>query len=341
MFPAESGCAQAGIDLVDAATPPPWRRIPDGTAKTNGIDVGQAAAAAIVAARAADHANDAPLVDTSPRGGPPGEYEFTPGTPFAFAPKWGAVTPFMLRDSTQFASGPPYPLTSRRYAADFDEVKRLGGGGDGDPTPSARTAEQTQIALFWLESSPLAWNRMARGIVTDRRARRMGGRPSVRSAQHGDGRRLHRNVPGEVQLQLLASGDRHPPCGRGRQPAHVAGPRLWQPLVGTPPIPDHDSGHSVEGGVAAEVMRRVLGTDRVRFTGLQPHAAGRADVRRPDAGRGARSTACPTQQPRTASRECSSGSTSATPSMTGSPTVGGSERGPCSSSWSRSTTDPS
>ena len=40
----------------------------------------------------------------------------------------------------------------------------------------------------------------------------------------------------------------------------------WQPLVTTPPIPDHDSGHSVEGGVAAEVMRRVLGTDRVSFT---------------------------------------------------------------------------
>ena len=57
----------------------------------------------------------------------PGEYEFTPGTPFAFAPKWGSVTPFALADSTQFASGPPYPLTSKRYADDYNEVKRLGG----------------------------------------------------------------------------------------------------------------------------------------------------------------------------------------------------------------------
>ena len=30
----------------------------------------------------------------------------------------------------------------------------------------------------------------------------------------------------------------------------------WQPLVQTPPIPDHDSGHAVEGGVAATIMRR-------------------------------------------------------------------------------------
>jgi hypothetical protein len=39
----------------------------------------------------------------------------------------------------------------------------------------------------------------------------------------------------------------------------------WTPLVPTPPIPDHDSGHSVEGGAAAQVMQRVLGTDHVRF----------------------------------------------------------------------------
>ena len=33
----------------------------------------------------------------------------------------------------------------------------------------------------------------------------------------------------------------------------------------TPPIPDHDSGHSVEGGVAATIMRKVFGTDKVSF----------------------------------------------------------------------------
>ena len=33
----------------------------------------------------------------------------------------------------------------------------------------------------------------------------------------------------------------------------------------TPPIPDYDSGHSVEGGVAAQVLTRFFGTDRVSF----------------------------------------------------------------------------
>ena len=35
-------------------------------------------------------------------------------------------------------------------------------------TGSARTAEQTEIAKFWVESSPLAWNRMARAIAVAR-----------------------------------------------------------------------------------------------------------------------------------------------------------------------------
>ena len=105
LFPSESGCADAGIDLVEEQYEAALAAIPDGTAKTNGIGVGRSAAAAIVAARATGHANDPPLVDTTARGGPPGGLVH-PGPP-AFAPKWGAVTPFTLADSTQFASGPP------------------------------------------------------------------------------------------------------------------------------------------------------------------------------------------------------------------------------------------
>ena len=97
-----------------------------------------------------------------PQGTRPGEYRFTPGTPFAFAPGWGDVTPFVLRESSQFRPGPPYAVTSNKYTADFVEVKRL--GGDDITTPSARSAEQTEIALFWVESSPLQWNRIARTV---------------------------------------------------------------------------------------------------------------------------------------------------------------------------------
>ena len=95
-----------------------------------------------------------------PQGTAPGEYRFTPGTPLAFGPRLGEAQPFVLNDGSQFRPGPPHAVTDKRYTADFNEVKRL--GGDGVTTPSARTADQTQIALFWVESSPLQWNRIAR-----------------------------------------------------------------------------------------------------------------------------------------------------------------------------------
>ena len=38
----------------------------------------------------------------------------------------------------------------------------------------------------------------------------------------------------------------------------------WTPLVTTPPVPDYDSAHAVEGAAAAAVLARVLG-NRVSF----------------------------------------------------------------------------
>lgn len=83
------------------------------------------------------------------------------------------MTPFVLRDAAQFRPEPPPAVGCsgrqpnnadgcRKYAADVEEVRRL--GSDGVSAPSARSAEQTEIALFWVESSPLAWNRIARSV---------------------------------------------------------------------------------------------------------------------------------------------------------------------------------
>ena len=54
-------------------------------------------------------------------------------------------------------------MTDPRYTADYNEIKRL--GGDGVTTPSARTPDETEIAMFWYESSPLQWNRIARTVA--------------------------------------------------------------------------------------------------------------------------------------------------------------------------------
>jgi hypothetical protein len=261
LFPPS--CAAAGVASVEADYQEALAAIPDGPAKQRGIAIGERSAATIVARRASDGANDPPLVDPNyPQGDSPGEYRFTPGTPFAFAPNWGNVTPFALTDSSQFRAHPPYPLTSRPYARDLNEVQRL--GGDGTTTPSARTAEQTQIALFWVESSPLAWNRIARTLATDRgldmwAAARLFGLLNIGLADGYIGSfdtKYHYNFWRPVTAIRLADTDGN---------RHTTADPTWTPLVTTPPIPDHDSAHSVEGAVAAAVMRRVFGTDHVTF----------------------------------------------------------------------------
>lgn len=61
----------------------------------------------------------------------------------------------------------------------------------------------------------------------------------------------------------------------------------WTPLQPTYPMPDYDSGHAVQGGVAAEVLKRVFGTDRISFdacsTTLEPgkRCGEPGEVRRP------------------------------------------------------------
>src|SRR5262249_27776113 len=84
--------------------------IPDGLAKSDGIAVGQVAAAAILQLRKNDHATD--LVSYTP-GAKPGDWQPTPNPipsdPLgakdllpAAVPGWGLVTPFVLRRSLQF-----------------------------------------------------------------------------------------------------------------------------------------------------------------------------------------------------------------------------------------------
>jgi len=160
-LPFSTECIEAGVASVEADYLAALSVITDGTATTQGIVIGHAAAAVMLALRVADGADTLAVDMAYPQGTRPGEYRFTPGFNFPFAPGWGEVTPFVLRDGAQFRPGPPYAVTSRKYTTDFNEVKQLGAR-----LGSTRTAEQTQIAHFWVESSPLQWNRIARAVAT-------------------------------------------------------------------------------------------------------------------------------------------------------------------------------
>ena len=249
---------------LDAAYNASLAAIPDGPDKAAGIAIGEAAAEAILALRVADGWDTQTLLDFNyPQGTAPGEYRFFPPFDFAFAPQWGTLPPFTLHNAKQFRPGHPYAVTSKQYAADFNEVKRL--GGDGITTPSHRTAEQTQIALFWVESSILQWNRIARtvsaaaGLTLWENARLF----ALLNFALADGyiatfdTKYHYNFWRPITAIREAATDGN---------AATSADPTWTPLLDTPPIPDYDSGHSVEGGAAAQVLMRFFGTDRVYFT---------------------------------------------------------------------------
>jgi len=255
-------CIDAGVTSVEGAYTAALAAIPDGESKAQGIAVGQAAAAAILDLRANDGAVGPFLNFACPQDTEPGEYQCTPGTPFIVFEGWANVTPFVLKHSSQFRPGPPYRVGSKKYAADFNEVKSL--GGDDITTPSARTADQTEIALYWWESSPLKWNRVARivsenqGLDLWENARLFG----LLNMALADGyvamvdSKNHYNYWRPITAVQTADTDGNPDT--------IADPG-WTPLRGTPPNQDYVSGHSIEGGAGAEVLKQFFGTDHIRF----------------------------------------------------------------------------
>ena len=255
-------CIDAGVASVDAAYTAALAAIPDDQAKAQGVAVGQAAAAAILDLRAEDGAVGPFLNFACPQDTNPGEYQCTPGSPFIAFEVWENVIPFALKDSSQFRPGPPYAVDRKKYTADFNEVKSL--GGDNVTTPSARTADQTEIALFWSESSPLKWNRIARTVSADQgldlweNARLFG----LLNLALADGyiamadSKNHYNYWRPVTAIQTGDTDGNP---------DTTGDPAWTPLRPTPPDQDYDSGHSIEGGAGAEVLKQFFGTDEISF----------------------------------------------------------------------------
>ncbi len=261
-LPASAACVQAGIASVEADYSAAIAALPNNSARLQGILVGQSSAAAIIALRAAD-GSDKDLADFNyPQGKEPGEFRFVPGFNFAAGAAWADVTPFVLNHSSQFRPGPPYKVSSKKYAADFNEIKTL--GGDGVTTPSLRTPEQTEFGLFWIEGSVLTWNRIARDVSATRgldlwENARLFGLLNLAVADgyiaHFDAKYRY-NFWRPVTAVRLADDDRNP---------DTVGDLTWTPLQQNYPTPSYPSGHSTAGGAAAEVLEQFFGSDNIGF----------------------------------------------------------------------------
>jgi len=132
--------------------------IPDGTAKTQGIAVGRAAATAMNDARTGDGRFGGTTL--WPIGTLKGEWrpvETANANVFAWVAN---VKPFTLTSTSQFRTEGPYDLTSPEWAAEFNEVKMLGSND-----PSTRTEAQNRLASFVSFNLFSAFNRTLREIA--------------------------------------------------------------------------------------------------------------------------------------------------------------------------------
>jgi membrane-associated phospholipid phosphatase len=233
----------------DAAIEETLRTVSDDSRKTVGLQVGRAAAAAILKARENDGANR--TVQYTP-GTKPGEYRPTPPD-FTPADKahWGGVTPFVLKSSAQFRCAEPPAVNSSLALADIEEVKTIGGSKS-----VTRTAEQSEIARYWFESSPRGWNRIAREVA------------AARQFDVWENARLFALVNLAMADGYIGGFETkyHYNYWRPVTAIRERGDSEWLSYLWTPPVPDYPSTHTVEGAAAATVMARFFNTDLISFS---------------------------------------------------------------------------
>src|SRR5438477_8962951 len=257
------GLTDAQLAILDGDYSDYLATIPDGTAKTNGIMVGQQVAAAIVALRTNDGRERNPtLADLNPPPPGPGIWEQNPGNPLppVLGLRLPGIRPLALESTSQFRPDGPSPLTSEEYAEDFNQVKEL-----GRVDSVTRTPEQTTEALFWTDHDIRQWNDGMLRLVTDR------GLDLVQAARM-------------LAMAHLAGGDGMIACFEAKYHywfwrPYQAIPRAdsdgnaatqpdpsWVPLRPTPNFPEYVSAHASHSTAVTRALEAFFGTERIPFT---------------------------------------------------------------------------
>jgi len=234
--------------------------VPDGSAKTDGIATGDAAAAAMIALRANDGSSPPQFYTPGPP--VPGAWQATPSCPVVNGVavgtgfQWQNVTPFGIASASNFLLDPPPALTSDRYARAYREVMTV-----GSVDSTQRPPDRANVALFYAASSPTqVFNQAAEQVALEQ------------------GRSLSENARALALINMAMNDSLvasffnkyyynfwrpetaiHAGATDGN-PKTVGDPR-WAPFIVTPCFPSYPSNHGSAGNGATEVLRRLYGED--------------------------------------------------------------------------------
>lgn len=221
--------------------------VPDAAARASGVRLGERAGAAMLAERSNDGAAGP---DTYRPFTTPGRYV---PTVLPAASRWPGVRPFALQSGDQFRPPAPYALTSREWAKDYDEIRRMGA-----KSGSARSAEQTDIARFWELTGAATYNPLVQHLS------------AVKGLEVAENARLFALVSMAAADALIAvfdakyaynfwrpvtairNGDIHGNDANQRDPA-------WEPLIPTPMHPEYPCAHCITQSAAARVLESFFG----------------------------------------------------------------------------------
>jgi hypothetical protein len=237
----------AQLKDIDAALQGALASVPDGDAKTQGVQLGEKVAAALLDERSTDGAL-APL-NYRPHAAP-GAYV---PTVFPVSTHWGLVKPFALKSGNQFRPGPPYTLSSAQWAKDYAEIKRMGA-----KTGSARSAEQTDIARFWEFTGADTYHSPARQIA------------AAKNLSLLENARLFALVSLATADGFIAVFDAKYTYNFWRPVTAIRNgdidgndaterDALWEPFIVTPLHPEYPCAHCISEASAAAVLSAIFG----------------------------------------------------------------------------------
>ena len=225
--------------------------IPDGQAKTDGIAVGMAAAAAMLVDRTND--GSSPPLTYTPTTLDPYQWQLTPGCAAGVFAHWQNVRPFAIDSSSQFRANPPPALGSGVYAEDYNEVQAV-----GHVNSTERPQDRTDVArVYAFAVPPLLWNSALLQIA------------NTRSDEITDTARtmaLMNMAINDGSVSVIESKYFYTiwrpvtAIPRGDEDGNkwtTAG--SFTPLISTPCHPSYPSAHGTLSGAALKVLERAYG----------------------------------------------------------------------------------
>ena len=263
------------------------KRFPGSEAKSLGIEWGRAAGRMALDLRTDDgsepsevnyylgrYARRQDVLQWSPTGP---YYRTSPGPAFAsfdrsLYPGQGQITPWTMTSGSQFRVSGFYDPASPEFAGEFDLVRRLGAAAS-----TVRTADQSEIALFWEDgpwgvTNPGHFIYIAMQLLQDRgfsfielaRAVALVGMTQCDSSISSWDSKYHHDI---LRPETAIRDRAH---AFGSQDRRVAAEPDWHSYIPTPEFPSYTSGHATFGGAAAEMIALILGQDDVAFSGRSP-----------------------------------------------------------------------